>query len=180
MNRQEKRAEIGVPEGAKLLISVGELSVRKNHRVVVEALQGLPDDYWYVIVGKGQLEEELKAMDTTGRLKLLGFRTDIVELLRSSDLFVFPSLQEGLPVALMEAMASGLTCVVSDIRGNTDLIDNTIGNVVPARKSISWVKAIETMDTKMLRIHGNTCAEIIRQFDTAAVMKRIRSLYKEI
>lgn len=90
-----------MPLDCKLLLSVGELSVRKNHKVVVEALQKLPNGYWYVIAGKGDLKEKLEKMDTTGRLKLLGFRTDIVDLLHSSDLFVFPSLQEGLPVALM-------------------------------------------------------------------------------
>ena len=72
---------------------------------MVQALQVLPDDYWYVIVGKGELAEELLAQDRTGRLKLLGYREDVRELLWASDLFVFPSLQEGIPVALMEAMA---------------------------------------------------------------------------
>lgn len=56
----------------KLLLSVGELSIRKNHRVVVEALQSLPDDYWYIIVGKGDLKGELEKLDHTARLKLLG------------------------------------------------------------------------------------------------------------
>lgn len=124
LERQEKRAEIGGAIGAKLLLSVGELSVRKNHKVVVEALQGLLDDYWYVIVGTGDLKNELISLDHAGRLKLLGVRTDIEKLLNVSDLFVFPSLQEGLPVALMEAMAAGLPCIVSKIRGNVDLIDS--------------------------------------------------------
>ena len=139
LKRQEKRAEIGIPVDAKLLISVGELSVRKNHKVVVEALQSLPDDYWYVIIGKGQLKERLKAMDNTGRLKLLGFRTDIVELLHSADLFVFPSLQEGLPVALIEALSSGVPCVASNIRGNNDLMD---AGLVDNMNSMDWKKAI--------------------------------------
>ena len=139
---QEKRKEIGVPLTAKLLLSVGELSVRKNHKVVVEALQELPldySDYWYVIVGRGPLHDELLAADHTGRLKLLGYRTDIVELLRASDLFVFPSLQEGLPVALMEAMACGVPCIASKIRGNVDLLDDdstVINN--------NWVEKIQT------------------------------------
>ena len=106
IKRQEKRAELGVPNDAKLLISVGELSVRKNHKVIVEALQKLLDNSWYIIVSKGELKEELQKIDKTGRLKLLGFRTDIVELLHTSDMFLFPSLQEGLPVALMEAIAN--------------------------------------------------------------------------
>lgn len=124
--RQEKRTEIGVPLDANLLISVGELSVRKNHKVVVDALQKLSDNYWYVIIGKGELKTELENSDKTGRLKLLGYRTDVVELLHASDMFVFPSLQEGLPVALIEAMASGLPCVASKIRGNVDLIDELL------------------------------------------------------
>ena len=121
-----KRVEIGIPIDAKLLIFVGELSVRKNHKVVVEALQILPDDYWYVIVGKGDLKNELEGLDKTGRLKLLGYRTDVVDLLHASDLFIFPSLQEGLPVALMESMAAGLPCVASDIRGNRDLMSDCL------------------------------------------------------
>lgn len=115
--------EIGVPNDAVLLLSVGELSARKNHKVVVQALQELPENFWYVIVGKGGLREELMGLDHTGRLKMLGYRTDIVDLLHASDVFVFPSLQEGLPVALMEAMTSGLPVVCSRIRGNTDLVD---------------------------------------------------------
>lgn len=80
----------------------------------------LPENYYYIIVGKGKLAEELLALDKTNRLRLLGYREDVRELLWSSDVFVFPSLQEGLPVALMEAMAAGLPCVASDIRGNID------------------------------------------------------------
>lgn len=57
-------------------------------------------------------------------MKLLGFRSDIPGLLKSSDLFVFPSLQEGLPVALMEAMSSGIDVICSRIRGNMDLISD--------------------------------------------------------
>ncbi len=82
----------------------------------------LPEDYSYVIVGSGVLTQELIARDHTNRLKLLGYRTDIADLLHCADVFVFPSLQEGLPVALMEAMAAEVPCVASRIRGNTDLL----------------------------------------------------------
>lgn len=106
-----------------MILSVGELSARKNHRVVIEALQHLPEDFWYVIIGRGQLEKELRELDKTGRLVLLGYRTDIVDLLHISDVFVFPSRQEGLPVALMEALSCGIACYASKIRGNVDLLD---------------------------------------------------------
>lgn len=164
LQRQEKRQEIGVPSDAKLLISVGELSVRKNHKVIIEALQELSDDYWYVIVGTGELKDELKRIDHTGRLKLLGFRTDIVELLHSADLFVFPSLQEGLPVALMEALSSGVRCIASDIRGNSDLMDE------------GMVKGLRREDWKNAILNGGSQSNIsLPEKDT--VQKKMFAIY---
>lgn len=137
---QEKRKELGIPLDAKLLISVGELNANKNHKVVVEALQQLSNNYWYIIAGKGALKDELIASDYTGRLKLLGQRTDILDLLHCSDLFVFPSLREGLPAALMEAMAAGVNVVASNIRGNVDLLDE---NLVSSTGKNNWKYGIE-------------------------------------
>lgn len=156
-----------MPIDCKLILSVGELSVRKNHRVVVEALQSLPGEYWYVIVGKGDLKEELEKFDHTGRLKLLGFRTDIVDLLHSSDLFVFPSLQEGLPVALMEVMAAGFPCVASDIRGNRDLMKDSL---VKGNELLSWKNAL----SKGGYNRG------MDSFSKIRVMEMMRKLYSEL
>ena len=63
-------------------------------------------------------------MGVENNVHFIGFRNDIAEIYKISDIFVHPSFREGLPVALMEAMASGLPCVVSRIRGNVDLIEN--------------------------------------------------------
>lgn len=155
-----------MPLDAKLLILVGELSARKNHAVVVQALRTLPNDCWYVIVGKGKLAEELLAWDWTGRLKLLGYREDVRELLWASDLFVFPSLQEGLPVALMEAMAAGLPCVASDIRGNNDLL----GRGIDPRDARAWAAAI---------VAGGTCGSV-DEYASDVVQGRMYELYGEI
>lgn len=173
---QDKRKEIGIPLDTTLLISVGELSVRKNHRVVVEVLQKLPNNYWYVIVGKGNLKGKLKSMDKTGRLRLLGFRTDIVELLHCSDLFVFPSLQEGLPVALMEAMASGLPCVVSRIRGNIDLIkdDEYLFEAQSVERCEEAVRNI--METGIYQ--SRNIPHAVQNIDSNAVNGMMRDLYR--
>lgn len=135
IDRNKRRKELGVSPEDFLLISVGELSVRKNQIVVLKALAEIkrknPEisaQFKYILVGQGKLEEEYKKFIQSHSLEktvtLLGFRTDIPELLKASDLFVFPSLQEGLPMALMEAMASGLPIVCSRIRGNVDLIED--------------------------------------------------------
>ena len=112
-----------------IVLSVGELSKRKNHRIVLEALAKIDHkNIKYYICGKGSLEDELKTiinqLELTEHVELLGFRTDVVELYKKADLFVFPSIQEGLPVALMEAMVCKVPVICSEIRGNVDLIEN--------------------------------------------------------
>lgn len=124
-NIEEKRLEIGVPSNSKLILSVGELTTRKNHENLIKAVAEI-EDVFLIIAGKGELEEYLKKiiqkLGIVNRVKLIGFRTDVLELCYTCDLFAFPSYQEGLPVALMEAMACGRPVVCSRIRGNTDLI----------------------------------------------------------
>lgn len=143
LKRKAKRDVIHIPIKAKLIISVGELSVRKNHSIVIEALNRINDkNIYYIIVGQGALLNALLNKDQTGRLKLLGYRTDIVDLLHCADLFAFPSLQEGLPVALMEAMASGIPCLASKIRGNIDLLEVIPSTLVEVNTDVGWKKAI--------------------------------------
>ena len=125
---EHKRTELGLKENDIMLLSVGELSERKNHEAVIRALKVLNNDkIKYFIVGKGQLKEYLENlisdMNLQNQVTLLGFRTDVLELCKSADIFIFPSLQEGLPVALMEAMACKTIVLCSAIRGNTDLIN---------------------------------------------------------
>lgn len=168
LKRQIKRKEIGIPLSAELLISVGELRVRKNHKVVVKALQRLDGDYWYIIVGKGVLKEYLMNNDKSGHLKLLGYRTEVVDLLQSSDWFVFPSKQEGLPVALMEAIAAGIPCYASRIRGNSDLIhdDNLLFDPDSVDELLEVISSRKG-DAKSL---GD-------EFSNAHIMKMMRVIY---
>lgn len=180
-SRAEKRKEIGVPSDAKLLISVGELSVRKNHKTVVSALQKLSNEYWYVIVGRGDLEDELKSLDNTGRLKLLGYRNDIAELLHASDLFVFPSIQEGLPVSLMEAMASGLPVVCSDIRGNDDLVDDGYGGFLCDCRDVNrYVEAINQVSPERAKEMCIYNISKIKEFDITEINKQMHSIYEAV
>ena len=127
--------QLNIPNDSFLMLSVGELSVRKNHEVVVNALEQLGNNVHYLICGQGSRHDYLidlaKEKNVSDRLHLLGFCNNIPEIMKSCDLFVFPSLQEGLPVAVMEAMACGMACIVSDIRGNHDLIDSNGGYVIP-------------------------------------------------
>ena len=129
--RNEKRRwlchEYDIPSSATVLLSVGEVNKNKNHRVVIEALGQLKrKDIYYVICGRGPLLDEYKELSRQYKIEeqviLAGYRTDVADFYKAADVFVFPSFREGLPVAVMEAMASGLPVITTRIRGSSDLV----------------------------------------------------------
>ncbi len=128
VNIQQKKNEFGILENIPVLLSVGELIKRKNHETVLKALERIKEkDFVYLICGRGALMKYLqnltKQLGLESKVKFLGFRKDIAEICKMADIFIFPSYQEGLPVALMEAMACDLPVIASNVRGNRDLID---------------------------------------------------------
>ena len=181
VDKNKKREELGVPQDAIILLSVGELSTRKNHEVVLRALSQMDDcKVVYAICGKGPLHEYLKnltrQLNIADRVFLLGFRTDVIEICKASDIFVFPSLQEGLPVALMEAMACGLPVVCSDIRGNSDLISDGVNGYLcdpydPHSLSISLDKEMKLPLLPVIQQKGGL--EFFSQKNILRVMTKI-------
>lgn len=181
----EKRKELGIPENAFVLLSVGELNHNKNHEAVIKAIKN--KDVYYLIAGKGGLQEylqnEIDDCGLNGRVKLLGFRTDIKELLSVADVFVFPSYREGLSVALMEAMANGKPCVVSKIRGNVDLIDEGKGGFLCSPgDSAAFAQAIEKLaaDENLRNRMGEYNKQRIKDFDLAVVNEMVKSIYQSV
>lgn len=185
-SRDAVRAALGIAPDTTFILSVGELITRKNYDVAIEAFAGLaPDtDACFYIAGIGDREARLrqhiadKGLEHT--IKLLGFRDDIPDLLHAADLFFFPSLQEGLPVAVMEAMACGLPIVCSRIRGNTDLIDEGLGGyLVDATDTAGFTRALTQC------IHAPSNAEMaaynrekIKAFSERAVLERMAAIYQ--
>jgi len=113
------RSEIGIPDGVPLLVAVGSLYQVKGHRYLLEALSMMETDAHLAIAGRGELEEPLRdlahSLGLSDRVHLLGLRGDIPNLLAAADVFVQPSLSEGLPLALLEAMFAGRPIVSSDV-----------------------------------------------------------------
>lgn len=177
--RNKIREELGLREFDIMLLSVGELNENKNHISVIKAISGI-DNLTYVIVGKGAKEQELKktASECGVNLLLSGYRMDVADFYNAADMYVLPSLREGLNVSLMEAMASGLAVVCGRIRGNTDLIvDKDVLfdplNVKEIRGAIT--NAIVHKDTL-----GKENLEIIRAFDLENVQKEIAKIYQGV
>ena len=188
VDRVEKRQEIGVRSNDFVLLSVGELIPRKNHEVVIRALAVLKQNgelnhVEYVICGRGAYESDLKKLAKELRVSdhvhFLGYRSDVSEICNCADLFVFMSYQEGLPVALMEAMACGLSAVCSNIRGNTDLIENNVTGLIANNTPEGVAKAISAMQSnENLRASlASAALQKIRQFDLRDVESQMSKIY---
>lgn len=155
VNKAKKKREIGVPVRAPLLLSIGELNENKNHKTVIYALARMENkSIHYAIAGRGELKNQLislaESIGVGDRVHLLGFRTDIAELCKVSDYYIHPSFREGLPVSIMEAMATGLPVLVSDTRGCTELAKGEGAllfdphNISECQSSISEITKMDT------------------------------------
>lgn len=123
----KKRTELGVADEEIMFLSVGELNANKNHEIVIRAIHRIGDArIKYFVCGKGELKgyllELIAELGLEKSVRLLGYRTDISELYQAADVCVFPSKREGLPVALMEAVACKTPVICSRIRGTVDLV----------------------------------------------------------
>lgn len=188
IDKLAKRRELGVSEEAFVILSVGELNKNKNHETVIKAISKLQNlDIYYVICGSGVLNKYLKelaiSLGIAEKVILLGYRTDVNEIYHAADIFALPSYREGLPVSLMEAMATGLPVVCSDIRGNRDLINNKIGGYLVKPDNVDGFAAsikncIEHKDTcKLMGLHNTVT---IIQFDSAMVKLKLSRLYNAV
>lgn len=159
--RQKLRSELDIPMNAKILLSVGELNVNKNHQIVIKALAQLKDkSLYYVICGQGQLHHELRNLAQQSglgeRVILTGYRADVDKFYQMADIFVFPSLREGLGLAAIEAMASGLPLITSDIHGINDYsVDGVTGYKCDRYDVMQFAKAI-----KRIGINKNELVEM--------------------
>lgn len=179
-----KREEIGIPKDMLWMLSVGELIPRKNHESLIKVVAKF-DNIFLTIAGRGELfehyQELIEHLNVQKRVKLLGFRTDVMELCREADVFAFPSLQEGLPVALMEAMASGLPILCSSIRGNTDLVENEIGGYLFNPYSEEALEdCINKLQKNRVNEFGKNNKEKIKEFSLDKVLTNLKRIYESV
>lgn len=180
VDKAAKRREIGVPEDAFLLLSVGELNENKNHQIVIKALAEVNGSkIHYAIAGMGDEKDELEklAKDLNVNLHLLGYRSDVAELYKTADTYILPSLREGLNVSIMEAMASGLPVICGRIRGNVDLVDNCGGWTFRPSDKNELVSCLSVVSKAEAKTMGENNQSKIRVFDVLEVNKRMLELY---
>ncbi|RDU22093.1 glycosyltransferase family 4 protein [Anaerosacchariphilus polymeriproducens] len=186
-DKNEFRKELGILKDSVCILSVGELIPRKNHATIIKALKGLNDKrITYLICGHGDLEEKLKhlviELNLEKQVRFLGYRQDVAKIYEVCDIFAFPSFQEGLSVALMEAMAKGLSVVTSKVRGNQDLIENEKGGYTLAPTDVKGFRhAIEILvnDEKLRRKMGEYNQDQVVKYDIQNVKKRMKEIYNK-
>lgn len=183
-----KRKLLGLQNNDIMLLAVGELIARKNHQAIIHALSRVnKENLFCYIAGNGPLMENLQnlmaSLNLQKRVILLGQRQDIGELLACTDIFVHTAKREGLSVALMEAMASGLPVVCSKIRGNTDLIDDGQGGYLcDVNDANAYAQALTRLaeDMELRRKMGEYNQKKIQNFSLDVVDKKMRSFYQEV
>ena len=180
--------ELSLKKEDFILFSVGELIKRKNHLAVIQAVKQIDDPHiHYVIAGDGELfdylSESIRKLGLEKQVHLLGYRTDINRLCNCADVFVLPSLQEGLSVALMEAMACGTPIVASRIRGNVDLIEDGVnGFLCDPNDAAGFADKIRTLldEPDLAAEFRKNGLEKIKCYDKNIVEQQLREIYCEM
>ncbi len=148
--RMEKRKELGI-EGKFVIGHVGRFNLQKNHEFLIHCFEAFAEknsDTVLLLIGNGDLQEraklQVKAYDLEDNVRFLGLREDIPQLLQAMDLFLFPSLFEGLPVTLVEAQAAGIPCVISDTITDEIMITDRISKVPLDADINQWLDVISS------------------------------------
>jgi len=185
VNKKAKCHELGIPDDKFILLSSAEQKKKKNHRLVIDAIGKMQNqDIYYLIAGQGILREEYEQRIENYGLKkniiLLGYRTDIDELCEIADCFVHPSVREGLGIAPLEAMASGLPLISANVNGMKDYTDNGIsGYCIDPYSKEEMIKAICKMfDDRVFREKcGSNNIRIVQKFSRDKVNKIMNTIY---
>lgn len=190
-DRDEKRRELGFRDQDLLMLTVAEMTRNKNHTTVLKAMAQLKEEpeyahLYYLIVGRGEqqqaLEAEAASLGIADHVHFLGYRADVPQIYRSCDLFAFLSYREGLSLALMEAMSSGMAILCSKIRGNTDLIDDGINGIFAENDPVTVAEDILELlrDPDKRRRLGQAATEKVKQFDEKPVQSRMKDIYESL
>lgn len=145
------RANLKVPAEAVVLCSVGRLTRQKDYPNLIRALTLLKSKNWFLLlVGDGEDRDELvqivNASGLTERIRFLGLRQDVDQIMQASDLFVLSSAWEGFPYVIIEALANGLPIVGTDVGGNSEgILDNVTGFLVPPGNSTALAERIDNL-----------------------------------
>lgn len=184
------REELGIPKGEPVIGTVGRLVPIKGHEYMIRAFALLMNEFdnlWLILVGDGLLEDYLKTLckelEIRERVVFAGWRSNVPDFLSLFDIFVFPSLNEGMGRVLVEAMAVGKPIVASNVGGIPDLVkDGQNGLLVKSRDINGLAHAVKRLldDRDMMIDMGKRGQIMAQNFSVEKMVERIDALYTSL
>jgi len=188
--RDGVRAELGIPEDAPVVGSVANFKAAKDHatllRAAAQVRRAVPS-VRFVLVGQGPLEAETRRLagelGLDGTVVFAGFRTDATRLMAAFDAFALSSTYEGLPIALIEAMATGCPAVVTRVGGTPEVVaDGVHGFLVPPRDPAALAARLTRLlqDPSLRDGLGAAAAARAQDFDIRKAVRRMEQVYARL
>jgi glycosyltransferase involved in cell wall biosynthesis len=189
-NQVEKRRSLGLDQNGKVIGFIGWLLPIKGPEYLIKAMEFVWPEHpeaSLVFLGKGDLDVDLRAqalrMNANGRIKFLGWREDINEIMPIFDMLVLPSLNEGMGRVLVEAMAAGKPVVASRVGGIPDLvIHGKTGFLVPPADEKALADGIKKLldDPEKAWEMGQQGRKLCQQFSLEAMIEKLDDLYSDL
>ena len=186
--RAPLRAQLGAPADETVLLSVCRLEEQKGVEVLLRAFAEVSNNaVWLWIAGDGPLRAELETLAQTlgiaPRVRFLGYRRDVPQLLQAADIFVLASRYEAMPLSILEALAAGLPCVVTDTGENALLIEDGVhGHVVPINQPETLAAALRQLLQAPEQRHAMARAarDKAAQYSDEQTARRITAVYEQV
>lgn len=190
-DKNKKKQELGLPQNKIIIGCVAKLRKQKNHQCLINAFAKITqsrDDVVLLLVGDGEerknIENTIEKLKIKEKTFLLGNRSDIPEILQIIDIFALPTLFEGMSNAILEAMASGLPVVTTDIPENRELIENgKTGILVPAKNSVELERALQKLinNPELGAKIGNSAKEkIVSSYDIEKIVSKLNQFWASL
>jgi L-malate glycosyltransferase len=186
--RADARSALGIAESDRILTTVARLHPEKNHRMLVQAFAIVKQtlrNVQLLIVGEGPeraaIEQEIATLRLEASVRLLGVRRDIPVILNASDLFLLSSDREGLPIAILEAMAAGLPVVATSVGDVPSVVSaRRNGLLVPSGNVEEFAKAITEVlsNPQLSRVMGQESRDRAQEFSLDRMVERFENLYE--
>jgi glycosyltransferase involved in cell wall biosynthesis len=183
------RAKLGIPAGAALIGAVGRLTWQKGFDDLIKALAALDDPNLHLVIAGdgpdwGDLRTLANGLDVERRVNFAGFVEDVPGLLADLDLFVLSSRREGHPMVLLEAMATGLPVIATDVAGVGDtVVDGVDGRLVPPHDVPILAEAMRAVlgdRAAAARLGRNARKKIQQEYTVERMVRRTAVLYEEL
>lgn len=188
--KAEMRASLGIPDDGFLSVYAAEFIPRKNHIFLLDALKKLRSEninLRFAFLGQGKLMEEIKQKTTEMGLsdfvQFFGYRRDAEKFYAAADMVAAPGSQEGLPVHLLEAMASGLPVIATSIRGHVDLIENGKNGLLYNYNDMdAFCMAVKRIigDSQLREAFGRNNIEDVKKYSVENAVNNMAEIYKTV